>query len=67
MTGVELLERALRRSIPLWRIEDELDWQENQGPRRPEDDVRKQRARVVGRLARSFPVVACENDEGRKV
>ena len=31
MDGKELLEQALRRGIPLRRIEDELDRQENQG------------------------------------
>ncbi len=29
MNGQELLERWLCRGVPLWRIEDELDWQEN--------------------------------------
>ena len=29
MDGKELLEQGLRRGIPLWRIEEELDWQEN--------------------------------------
>ena len=42
MTGKELLERGIRRGIQLWRIEDQLDWQENQGPRWAEDDMRKQ-------------------------
>jgi len=43
MNGEELLEQGLRRGIALWRIEDELDWQENQGPRRAAYDVRKER------------------------
>jgi len=42
MNGKELLEQGLRSGIPLWRIEDELDWRENQGPRWSEDGVRKQ-------------------------
>jgi hypothetical protein len=29
MIGKDQVERELRREIPLWRIEDELDWQEN--------------------------------------
>ena len=29
MNGKELLERGLQSGVPLWRIEDELDWQEN--------------------------------------
>lgn len=29
MNGKELLERGLRRGIPLWQMEDELDWQES--------------------------------------
>jgi hypothetical protein len=29
MIGKDIVERELRREIPLWRIEDELDWQEN--------------------------------------
>jgi len=33
MNGKKLLERGLRLGIPLWRIENELDWQENQGRR----------------------------------
>ena len=33
MDGQELLERGLRLGIPLWLIENELDWQENQGRR----------------------------------
>jgi hypothetical protein len=31
MNGRELLERGLKLGIPLRRIEEELDWQENQG------------------------------------
>jgi hypothetical protein len=31
MDGKELLIQGLRRGIALWQIEDELDWQENQG------------------------------------
>jgi hypothetical protein len=31
----------------LWRIENELDWRENHGPRWTENDVRKQREPVV--------------------
>ena len=27
MIGKDQVERDLRREIPLWRIEDELDWQ----------------------------------------
>ena len=42
MDGKELLERGIRRNIPLWRIENELDWRENQGRRQIEDDLRKQ-------------------------
>ena len=38
MNAKQLLERGLRRGVPLWRIEDKLDWQENQGPRWTEDD-----------------------------
>ncbi len=38
MNGKELLNRGLRLGIPLWRIEDELDWRENQGPCGAEDD-----------------------------
>ncbi len=29
MNRKELLEQGLRQGIPLWRIEDALDWQEN--------------------------------------
>lgn len=29
MSGKDLVERELHRGIPLWRIEDEMDWQEN--------------------------------------
>ena len=43
MNGEESLERGLRRGVALWRIEDELDWQENQGPRWAEYGVRTQR------------------------
>jgi DNA polymerase III psi subunit len=32
MDGKELVERGLRNGIPLWRIEGELDWQENADP-----------------------------------
>ncbi len=39
MNGKELLERGLRLGIPLWRIEDEFDWQENQGRRCTENSV----------------------------
>ena len=67
MNGEELFQQALRRGIPLWRIEDELDWRENQGPRWAEGDVRKQREPFVRRLAQSLQVVARENDEGRTV
>ncbi len=48
MNGKEVLERGLRHGIPLWRIEDELDWRENQS-RWTEDDAREQRAPVVRR------------------
>ena len=37
------------------RIEDELDWRENQGPCGAEDDGRKQRGPVVHRSAQSSP------------
>ena len=30
MNGKEAIERALRLGIPLWRIEEELDWQDQQ-------------------------------------
>ncbi len=33
MNGKELLERGIRRGIPLWRIEEELDWQDVPGIR----------------------------------
>jgi hypothetical protein len=39
LNGKELLERGLRRGIPLWQIEVELDWQENQAP--PPGQVRR--------------------------
>ena len=42
MNGKVLLERGLERGIPLWRFEEELDWRENQGPCRAEDNARKQ-------------------------
>jgi hypothetical protein len=42
MNGRELLERGLRLGVPLWRIEAELDWQENQGPHWSEFTVCKQ-------------------------
>ncbi len=29
MNGKDLTERGLCQGIPLWRIEDELDWREN--------------------------------------
>ena len=29
MDGKERLEQGLRQGIPLWRIEDEMDWEEN--------------------------------------
>jgi hypothetical protein len=51
LNGKELLERGLRRGIALWRIEDESDWQEQQGPRWAEYGVRKQREPVVRRSA----------------
>ena len=51
MDGKELVERGLRNGIPLWRIEGELDWQEQQGPRWAEYGVRKQREPVVRRSA----------------
>jgi hypothetical protein len=49
MNGKELLEQGLRRGIALWRIEEELDYQDNQGPRSAdaECDVSKQRTPVV--------------------
>jgi hypothetical protein len=52
MNGTELLERGLRRGIALWRIEDELDWQENHGPRWAKYEVRKQRKPACGRQSR---------------
>jgi hypothetical protein len=52
MNGKELLERGIRSGIALWRIEDELDWQENQGRRWGEDDVRKEREPADCRWAR---------------
>ncbi len=33
MNGRKLLERGLQLGIPLWKIEKELDWQENQASR----------------------------------
>jgi hypothetical protein len=55
MNGKELLERGIRRGIPLWRIEAELDWRENQGPRWVKDDVPKRRGPGVCRWVRLFP------------
>ena len=51
MNGKELVEQGLRRGIALWRIEDELDWQENQDSQWAEGDVCKQREPVVRRSA----------------
>ena len=36
MNGKELLEQGLRRGVALWRLEEELDWQQNQELRRAE-------------------------------
>ena len=67
MNGKELLERGLRRGIPLGRIEDELDWRENQGPRWAQEDVRKQREPVARRWAQSFQAVTCDSNQGSRV
>ena len=53
MNGKELVEQGLRLGIDLWRIEDELDWQENQGPGWAGYDVRKRRKPVVRRSTRN--------------
>jgi len=45
---------GLRRGIPLWLIEDQLDWQENQDPRRAEDNLREQREPVVQHSVHGF-------------
>jgi hypothetical protein len=52
MNGKELIEQGLRLGIPLWRIEEELDWRENQGPCCAEHDVGTQRKPVVRNSAR---------------
>ena len=57
MNGKELLERGLRRGFPLWQIEDELDWRENQGPRWAEYDVRQPHEPVVRRSRKMPPEV----------
>ena len=49
MNGRKLVEKGLRRGIPLWQIEERLDWQENQGPHWAKDDVRKQHGPVAHR------------------
>jgi hypothetical protein len=49
MNGIELVQQALRRGMALRRIEDELDWQENQGSRSAEYDVSQQREPVARR------------------
>jgi hypothetical protein len=59
MDGNELLERGLRCGIALWRIEDELDWQENQGRRSAEYDAGKQREPVVCRSAHDADAKSC--------
>ena len=33
MNEKELLKQGIRRGIPLWRIEEELDWREDQDRR----------------------------------
>ncbi len=67
MNGKELLNRGLRLGIPLWRIEDELDWRENQGPCGAEDDGRKQRGPVVHRSAQSARAVTDDPNNGSRV
>jgi hypothetical protein len=47
MNGKEMLERGLRRGMALWRIEDELDWQENQSRCRAVHDARRRREPVA--------------------
>jgi hypothetical protein len=47
MNGKELLERGLRLGIPLWRIEEELDWQENQASLGGECAVCSKRSEAV--------------------
>ena len=32
MNGTERLKQGLRHGVALWRLEEELDWQENRGP-----------------------------------
>jgi hypothetical protein len=55
MNARELLERGLRRGIALWRIEEELDWRENQGSRWAKDGVRKQRKPVKRERENRYP------------
>ena len=47
MNGEELTKRGLRLGVPMWRIEEDLDWRENQDPRWAKHDVRKQREHVT--------------------
>ena len=55
MNGKELLEQGLRHGVALWRLEEELDWQENQGPRRAEHNARAVPETIRSDMAATFP------------
>jgi hypothetical protein len=64
MNGRELLERGLRRGVALWRLEEELDWRENQGSRRAEHDARPAPGMIRSDTAFHVPVVVAPAAQG---
>jgi hypothetical protein len=72
MNGRKLLERGLRLGVALWRIEEELDWHDNQRPRKAARAVRKPSEPVTENeknLVRSHThlrVAECGSDSARE-
>jgi hypothetical protein len=64
MNGKELLERGLRRGVALWRLEEELDWRENQAPRRAEHNARPAPATIRSDMASTSPLSLFSRPKG---
>ena len=55
MNGLELLEQRLRQGVAVWRIEEELDWQENQAARCDDCDRQARHVPVDTRIRNRAP------------